>query len=150
MSTKTMYHLDPWRITRARGGDYGQVLELLSQVFPEKHFTISFFWDMNKTWVAKDEHGHIIGTSSARLKGKGRGELHWIAVRSDHRREGLAGELCRRAMAWMHDRGARWITVRQNPETPAGNALYTSLGFKDPINGHEAILIPVPTEHDAR
>lgn len=124
----TMHYHRPWDIQPIRPRDQVGLLLFLQRLFPEKHFRLSFFWNMSQTWVARDLDGNIIGTSSARLNGPD-GQLHWIGVAETERGKGLAHALCTRALSFMLDRGAALITVKQNPATEAGTALYKSLGF---------------------
>lgn len=63
------------------------------------------------------------------------GELQWIDVSRDHRRNGIAGLLLRAIAAWFAEQAASRVCVNVAPENSAARGLYTKYGAQ-PLNEH--------------
>jgi GNAT superfamily N-acetyltransferase len=87
-------------------------------------------------YIAVDE-GAVVGFAAGHLTRRYgcAGEVQWLTVVPDRRRQGVAGALVRELAGWFHRQGAGRVCVDVDPQNGPARALYTRLGAA-PLNPH--------------
>jgi ribosomal protein S18 acetylase RimI-like enzyme len=82
--------------------------------------------------VAEGEGGQVVGYVSARVDPRtGLGQIPNLAVRADHRGQGLGRQLLAAMMERLRRDGMRWAKIETLERNERGRALYPSLGFQE-------------------
>lgn len=71
------------------------------------------------------------------------GELQWIYISSEHRRQGIASELLRRLAAWFAEQQSFRVCVNVEPVNTIARRFYTHHGAQ-PLNEHWLIWNDLP------
>lgn len=112
------------------------------QAFPADDETLTAA--LAKTWnlTARAPDGRLVGLARVLDDGLIYASIWDVIVAADWQRRGVARTLMARVMARLA--GRRLVAL---VATPAGDALYRSLGFAETSNGSRALFIrsPVPT-----
>jgi ribosomal protein S18 acetylase RimI-like enzyme len=129
-------------IREARQRDTSAVLGLWEQARIEQATTAERPVDVERliaerpgSLLVAETDGEIVGTLIAVWDGW-RGNMYRLAVRSDHRRNGIALELVRAGEAYLRGEGARRITALVAYEDPVAAGFWESAGYpRDEVIG---------------
>jgi len=89
-----------------------------------------------RMWFVTSDEGNAVGTISAwwehtarRSSAGDRGRIHWVAVRPEHQRRGLAKAMMSRALLWMGEHHERAM-LDTSSGRPWAARLYLDFGFR--------------------
>jgi ribosomal protein S18 acetylase RimI-like enzyme len=100
----------------------------------------------NVVFCARSSSGEVIGLAWCSLFDPGNGlegELIELVVEPEWRGQGIAKDLCKRAMALFRERGVAFASVWTRGDNPAAMAVYRAAGFRPT---EQAVLTWLPLD----
>lgn len=126
-------------IERIRGGDLGEILRNYQRFWGDRELPRNlhhpmFVYEFGDTaFVARRADGDIVGYLLGFVAPTGDGYIHFVAVRDDARKLGLARRLYERFTSAARERGAVSLKAVSSPANEGSVAFHRRLGFEQTL-----------------
>jgi len=111
--------------------EYPGCVLLVDEEEPELNTPASTFagWG-GRFWVAEGDSGRIVASGGvAPAEAKGEYKIHKVYIAKDHRRRGLASQICALIEDWAGSQGADTMVLYTDTRFIEAQALYERLGY---------------------
>jgi carbonic anhydrase len=121
----------------ATAEELGYDVELLLQFIPDAHDFAGRYLDSGGGYLVAEIDGDVAGGIGITPAANGECEMNRLWVRAQHRRAGVAREMCIASFAHARELGFTRMILDVVPARPGAIALYRSLGFTDAPAAHD-------------